>query len=181
MAVLVVCLLAASPPGAATGERRAQLLEPRPSDRDLLIRTLLVPVSVVGGVATGVAIGLGIGGASGLVADLIATRAAPFSFVHTPMLLMVGAAIGGTVGYLMGTIGPGHLFEEALSARKRAVLIGAIVTAVVGGVWLGFLIAGLLPVVLPWLIVGSVAAPFIVPLLSDATRPRADTVALVAF
>ncbi len=172
----------------ADAPRSMKLLEEPPSPRERLVRTLIAPLSAAGGTATGTGIGVVLGFAVGYLADLLVTPPlfVPNGFgLPAPRLantmLRVGAAIGGAIGYGMGIIGPGRLFEPTLSAQRRAILIGAVIFVVVGAAWLVTLAAGVLMPALPFLITGSALVAFAVPPLVDLTRPRVEGVTLVAF
>lgn len=187
LAALLACVLAQAP-SASAADRTARLLEAEPTSTERLVRTLIAPLSAAGGVATGTGIGAGLGFVAGYVADLFTGSIFGLGgglFLPKPVLGLamagIGAAVGGFIGYLMGIIGPGRLFEPTLSAQRRAILIGAIVATVVGGVWLAALLTGVLPVALPFLIAGSAAVAFAIPPLVDVTRPRAVAVPIATF
>lgn len=163
--------------------RAMKLLEEPPSPRERLVRTLIAPLSAAGGTATGTGIGVVLGFAVGYLADLFTTSVG--SWFPTPRLantmLRIGAAIGGAIGYGMGIIGPGRLFEPTLSAQRRAILIGAVIFVVVGAAWVVTLAAGVLIPALPFLITGSALIAFAVPPLVDLTRPRVEGLTIAAF
>lgn len=158
----------------------ARFLEPRPTPRERLVRTLIAPLSAAGGVATGTGIGLTLGFGLGALADLAFTRPLP-PFTLGATLLPIGAVIGGFIGYVMGILGPGRLFEPTLSAQKRAILIGTLIGLAIGGVWLGVFLANVLVPALPFLITGSALVAFAVPPLVDLTRPRVEALTVAEF
>ena len=95
--------------------------------------------------------------------------------------LTVGAIIGGVIGYLLGSSSPGQLYETALSARKRAVLWGLLVTVITGTAWLVAVLTGTFVVALPWLIAGGAVVSVAVPIFSDLSRPRVEAVTVATF
>lgn len=180
---LLVCSVLAQAPSTASGERSATLVEERPTTAQLRWRAVVAPLSAVMGTGTGIGIGLGIGYGLGLLVDAISPpRGAPPPLqLFGSVLAAVGVIIGGVIGYLLGTIGPGGLYETAVSARKRAIPFAALITVIAGAAWLIAGLTGVLVAALPWLIVGSAALSIAVPILGDATRPRVEGVSLVVF
>lgn len=183
MVTLLVCSVLVQAPSPASGPRAATLLEARPTDAQLVARALIAPLSAVMGSATGAGIGLGLGYGLGLLFEASqppGAAARPFA-VFGSVLAAVGVVIGGVIGYLLGTTGPGGLYETAVSARRRAIPFAALVTVLAGAAWLIAGLTGVLVAALPWLIVGSAALAVAVPVLGDATRPRVEGVPIASF
>lgn len=186
MFALLVCSVlaqAAEAPALKTTERSARLLEARPTTQQLVVRALIAPLSAAGGTGTGMLIGAGIGFGLGFLGDLVtlARGRGPLMLGAANFMSTVGAIIGGVIGYLLGSSSPGQLFETSLSARKRAVLWGLLVTVITGTAWLVAVLTGTFVVALPWLIAGGVVVSVAVPVFSDLSRPRVDAVSVATF